>query len=100
MSAAARGLPTRLLALVALLAVVGLLAGGGATARHHHDAPGLYDDRCPLQALATFERAAQVVAALTAVAVTMVAALAVQLSVVCPARTPFASARLRAPPAR
>jgi hypothetical protein len=100
MSRAARGLPLRFLTLAVLLAVIGLLVASAAAARHHHDGPGLYDDRCPLEALATVDRPGEIVPTVTAVPVEAAAALALLFRVVRPALAPVADARLRAPPAR
>jgi hypothetical protein len=101
MSRATRGLPLRFLAVAVLLAVAGVLVAGVAVARHHHDGPGLYDDRCPLEALATIDRTSgRLVAAVTATPVEVATALAVPLVVARRGLPPAADARLRAPPVR
>jgi hypothetical protein len=100
MSRATRGLPFRFLAVAVLLAVAGVLAAGAAAARHHHGGPGLYDDRCPIEALATLERSAGVVTVVTATPVEAAAPLSDAFLLVRPALSPVADARLRAPPAR
>jgi hypothetical protein len=100
MSHSTRGLPARALALLVLLAVAGALIAGAVATRHHHDGPGLYDDRCPLEALATVDRTGSLTAVVTAAPIEVVAALVVLLLVARPALAPVADARLRAPPLR
>jgi hypothetical protein len=100
MSRTTRGLPIKCIALAVLLVVAGALVAGAAVARHHHAGAGLYDERCPLQALATVERPGSVIAAVTATPVEVVAVLAAVFVVVCGPLPPAADARLRAPPAR
>ena len=101
MSRVTRGLPLRFLALAVLVAVAGVLVAGVAVARHHHDGPGLYDDRCPLEALATVDRTSSgIVAAVTATPVEVATTLVVPLLVARLDLPAAADARLRAPPAR
>jgi hypothetical protein len=102
MSRASRGLPLRFVALAVLLAVAGVLVAGVALARHHHDGPGLYNDRCPLEALATFDRSSSsgIVAAVTATPVEVATTLVVPVLVARLGLPAAADARLRAPPAR
>ena len=101
MSRVTRGLPLRFLALAVLVAVAGVLVAGVAVARHHHDGPGLYDDRCPLEALATVDRTSSgIVAAVTAPPVEVATTLVVPLLVARLGPPAAADARLRAPPAR
>jgi hypothetical protein len=101
MSRATRGLPLRFLAVAVLVAVVGVLVAGVAVARHHHDGPGLYDDRCPLEALATVDRISSgIVAAVAATPIEGATTLVVPLVVARPGLPAAADARLRAPPAR
>ena len=100
MSHSTRGLSARALALLVLLAVAGAVVAGGVATRHRHDGPGLYDDRCLLEALVTIDRPGGLAAVVTATPTEVVAALLVLLLVARPALTPVADARLRAPPAR
>ena len=100
MPGAPRGFTFRLLALAVLLLAVGVVGASAEAARHQHDAPGVYDDRCPLRVLAAVDRAGIVVAAATTTPVEAAAALAALPLVVRPARPPAADARFRAPPAR
>jgi hypothetical protein len=95
-----RGLPARALALLVLLAVAGALIAGAVATRHHHDGPGLYDDRCPLEALAAVDRTGGLITVATTTPIEVVAALLVLLLVARPALAPVADARLRAPPVR
>jgi hypothetical protein len=101
MSGRTRGLTFGFLTLSVLLVVAGALVGGAAAARHHHDGPGVYDDRCPLEALATVDRTASgIVAVVTATPVEVATALVVPLLVARLALPAAADARLRAPPVR
>lgn len=100
MSRGIRGLSARILALVVLLAVAGAIVAGAAAARHQHDGPGLYDTRCPLEALGAFARTGGLVLVASVVPVEVAGALAAMLLVVRPTPTPAADTRLRAPPAR
>jgi hypothetical protein len=100
MPGSTRGLTLRLLALAVLVVAVGVIVGGAAAARHHHDGPGVYDDRCPLEALAAVDRASGVVAVVTATPVAIATALVALPIVVRPALAPAADARFRAPPVR
>jgi hypothetical protein len=101
MSRATRGVPLRFLALAVLVAVAGVLVAGVAVARHHHDGPGLYDDRCPIEALATVERTSSgVVSAVTATPVEGATTLVVPVLVARLGLPAAADARLRAPPVR
>jgi hypothetical protein len=96
-----RGLTFSVLTLAVLLVVAGALVGGAAAARHHHDGLGLYDDRCPLEALATLDRTASgIVAVATATPVEVATALVVPLLVARLGLPAAADARLRAPPVR
>jgi len=101
MSRATRGLPLRFLAVAVLLAVAGVLVAGVSVARHHHDGPGLYDDRCPLEALATVDRTSSgIVAAVTATPVEVATPLVVPLLIARLGLPAAADAQLRAPPVR
>jgi hypothetical protein len=100
MPGASRGLTFRLLAFAVLALTVGVIVGGAEAARHHHDGPGVYNDRCPLQVLAAVARASGVVAVVTATAVEIATALVAPALVVRPAPVPAADARFRAPPVR
>jgi hypothetical protein len=100
MADSTRGLPARALVLLVLLTIVGGVVAGAVAARHHHDGPGLYSDWCPLEALATVDRTASLVGAVTTTPIEVVSALVVLLLVARPALGPVADARLRAPPAR
>lgn len=98
MPASTRGLTLRLLALAVLLIAAGAVAGGAEAARHHHGAPGLYDARCPLEALATVDRTSGVVAVVTATHVEVSGDLILLHAVARPALAPAADTRFRAPP--
>jgi hypothetical protein len=100
MPASTRGLAFRLLALAMLVIATATIAVGVEAARHHHDAGGVYDDRCPLEALAAVDRTSAVVTVVTTTPVAVAAALVAPPSVVRPALTPAADTRLRAPPVR
>lgn len=98
MSAPTRGLTLRLLALAVLVIAAGAIVGGAEAARHHHDAPGVYNVRCPLEALATVDRTSGMVAVVTATHVEVAAGLILLPRVVRPALAPAADTRFRAPP--
>ncbi|HEU4369907.1 MAG TPA: hypothetical protein VFV05_16915 [Methylomirabilota bacterium] len=98
MPVSTRGLTLRLLALAVLVIAAGTIVGGAEAARHHHDTPGVYDDRCPLEALATVDRTGGVVAVVTATHVEVAADLVLLPRVVRPALAPAADSRFRAPP--
>lgn len=98
MPASTRGLTLRLLALAVLVIAAGAIVGGAQAARHHHDAPGIYDDRCPLEALATVDRTSGVVAVVTATHVEVATGLVLLHAVDRPALAPAADTRFRAPP--
>jgi hypothetical protein len=101
MPAATRRFRFRLLTLTVLLVVAGALVGSAASARHHHDGPGLYLDRCPLEALATVDRISSgLVAVVTATPVEVATALVVPLLVARLGLPAAADCRLRAPPVR
>ena len=100
MTGSTRGLPARALVLLILIAVAGAVVAGAVATRHHHDGPGLYDNRGLLEALATIDRTGGLAAVVTATPIEVVAALLVLLLVARPALAPVADARLRAPPAR
>jgi hypothetical protein len=100
MPASTRGLPIRVLALAILLLTAGALGAGAEAARHHHDGPGVWDDRCPLQSLAALERTGAPIAVAPGVPVEVAAALLAVPAAVRPALAPAADTRLRAPPVR
>ena len=100
MSYSMRGLSTRALVLLVLLTVAGAVVAGAVATRHHHDGPGLYDDRCPLEALAAVDRTGGLAAVVTATPIVVVSARLLLRRVARPGLAPVADARLRAPPAR
>ena len=98
MPAPTRGLTLRLLALAVLVIAAGAIVGGAEAARHHHDRPGVYDDRCPLEALAAVDRTSGMVAVVTATHVEVATGLILLPGAVRPALAPAADTRFRAPP--
>lgn len=100
MPASTRGLAARLLALAILVTSAATIAAGVEGAHHRHDKGGVYDDRCPLDALAAVDRTSAVLTVVTTPPVEAATALVAPPSVVRPALTPAADTRLRAPPVR
>ena len=100
MPASTRGFAFRLLAFAMLVIATGTIATGVEAARHHHDEGGVYDDRCPLEALAAVDRTSAVLTVVTTTPVEVATVLVAPPSVVQPALAPVADTRFRAPPVR
>jgi hypothetical protein len=90
----------RLFAAVVLVVVAGALFGGAHATAHRHDGPGFYDAACPLAALGAIDRNSGDVPLTASTPIAMAISLVAIAPVGCPALTPAADARLRAPPTR